>query len=339
MGSVKVSGLYNDPGNDLYLGSADAVVITGTDGEFLNDSTNPDNQIATIGDIQGASTGDITFVDNTISSDTGDDIVIQNKNEDGIVKASIRLDQSNEQVLIQAIASDSDWFSDSHWSTAVWSGSVVTITNTPEIINFLDNAPGNITRISIIDGGLLTLEGSSFGSGNMTLNVGGTPVAEEDPLTVTEIRFYYELVSEINIDHDDSEFNIISRGMSMTIDSSGDLELNARDEDIDLRANDDIRFTANWINNGTEQSWRMDSEGKFQLPGDGYIENPVNSSSDNGSSDTIKIVPDSELLAASIYNVDQYVVIDPTGPNHIHVRSGGTIDESTADIIIGGERN
>jgi hypothetical protein len=51
MGSVKVSGLYNDPGNDLYLGSADAVVITGTDGEFLNDSTNPDNQIATIGDI------------------------------------------------------------------------------------------------------------------------------------------------------------------------------------------------------------------------------------------------------------------------------------------------
>jgi hypothetical protein len=51
MGSVKVSGLYNDPGNDLYLGSGDGVVITGTDGEFLNDSSNPDNQIATIGDI------------------------------------------------------------------------------------------------------------------------------------------------------------------------------------------------------------------------------------------------------------------------------------------------
>jgi hypothetical protein len=51
MGSVKVSGLYNDPGNDLYVGSADGVVLSGTDGEFLNDSTNPDNQIATIGDI------------------------------------------------------------------------------------------------------------------------------------------------------------------------------------------------------------------------------------------------------------------------------------------------
>jgi hypothetical protein len=51
MGSVKVSGLYNDPGNDLYLGSADGVVITGTDGEFLNDSSVPGNQIATLTDI------------------------------------------------------------------------------------------------------------------------------------------------------------------------------------------------------------------------------------------------------------------------------------------------
>jgi len=51
MGSVGVSGLYNDAGNDLYIGSGDGIVITGTDGEFLNDSSNPDNQIATIGDI------------------------------------------------------------------------------------------------------------------------------------------------------------------------------------------------------------------------------------------------------------------------------------------------
>ena len=57
MGSVKVSGLYNNPGADLYVGSADGVVLSGTDGEFLNDSTNPDNQIATIGDINAARFG------------------------------------------------------------------------------------------------------------------------------------------------------------------------------------------------------------------------------------------------------------------------------------------
>jgi hypothetical protein len=173
----------------------------------------------------------------------------------------------------------------------------------------------------------------------MTLNVGGTPVAEEDPLTVTEIRFYYELVSEINIDHDDSEFNIISRGMSMTIDSSGDLELKARDEDLSLYANDDVRFTTNWDNNGTEHSWRMSEIGQFELPGAGYIENPTNSSGDGGNNDTIKIVPDADLLDNSIFNVDQYVIIDPTGPNHIHIRAGGEIDSSSADLILGGERN
>jgi hypothetical protein len=297
-----------------------------------------DKIVATLGDIQGASTGDITFVDNTISSDTGDDIVIENKDNDGIVKARITLDQSNEQVLIEAIASDSEWFNDTQWSTAVWAGSVVTITNTPDIINFFNNVSGDVNRVSINDGGLITYEGASFGSGNMTLNVGGTPVAEEDPLTVTEIRFYYGLVSEINIDHDDSEFNIISRGMSMTIDSSGDLELKARDEDLSLYANDDVRFTTNWDNNGTEHSWRMSEIGQFELPGAGYIENPTNSAGDGGNNDTIKIVPDADLLEDSILNVDQYIIIDPTGPNHIHIRAGGAQDYSTADLILGGER-
>jgi len=51
MGSVGVSGLYNNPGYDLYIGSGDGVVITGTDGEFLNDSSVPGNQIATLTDV------------------------------------------------------------------------------------------------------------------------------------------------------------------------------------------------------------------------------------------------------------------------------------------------
>ena len=46
---------------------------------------------------------------------------------------------------------------------------------------------------------------------------------------------------------------------------------------------------------------------------------------------TIELVPDSSL------NSDQYLIIDPTAPDHIHIRAGGAIDASTADIIIGGE--
>jgi hypothetical protein len=334
------------PQDDLSLRSArDITLFPGTDGEgnvyigWGDANLTPDatNRVATIGDINSANTGDITFVDNTISSDTGDDIVIENKDDDGIVKARITLDQSNEQVLIQAIASDSEWFNDTQWSTAAWSGSVVSITNSTDIINFFDNVAGETTRVSINNGGLLTYEGASFGGGNITINVGGTPPDGQDPLTVTEIRFYYALVSEINIDHDDSEFNIISRGMSMTIDSSGDLDLKARDEDLHLYANDDVRFTTNWDNNGTEYSWRMSESGKFELPGDGYIENPVNSSGDGSAYDTIKIVPDADLIEQQ-YHEDQYLIIDPTQPNHIHIRAGGVQDSSTADLFLGAER-
>ena len=46
---------------------------------------------------------------------------------------------------------------------------------------------------------------------------------------------------------------------------------------------------------------------------------------------TMELVPDSSL------NSDQYLIIDPTAPNHVHIRAGGAIDASTADIILGGE--
>lgn len=36
---------------------------------------------------------------------------------------------------------------------------------------------------------------------------------------------------------------------------------------------------------------------------------------------------------------DQYVVVDPTAPNHIHLRGGGAIDNSSAELYLGGEDN
>jgi hypothetical protein len=61
-------------------------------------------------------------------------------------------------------------------------------------------------------------------------------------------------------------------------------------------------------------------------------------SGDGAGLDTIKLIPDAELHRnGGSYGNDQYIVIDPTAPNHIHIRAGGTIDESTADLILGGE--
>jgi hypothetical protein len=65
-------------------------------------------------------------------------------------------------------------------------------------------------------------------------------------------------------------------------------------------------------------------------------------SGDGEGLDTIKLIPDAELYRDdSNYDNDQYIIIDPTGgdPNHIHIRAGGTIDQSRTDLFLGGENN
>lgn len=58
------------------------------------------------------------------------------------------------------------------------------------------------------------------------------------------------------------------------------------------------------------------------------------SSGDGNGYATIELVPDSNLYANN-----QYLVVDPTAPSHIHIRAGGTQDASTAELYIGGELN
>lgn len=58
-----------------------------------------------------------------------------------------------------------------------------------------------------------------------------------------------------------------------------------------------------------------------------------NGSGDGNNKGTIELVPDNTL-----YNNDQYLIIDPTAPNHIHLRAGGDQDYSNAELILGGEQ-
>ncbi len=57
------------------------------------------------------------------------------------------------------------------------------------------------------------------------------------------------------------------------------------------------------------------------------------SGDDNGYS-TLELVPDNNLYAN-----DQYLVVDPTAPSHIHIRAGGAQDSSNAELYLGGEKN
>ncbi len=65
--------------------------------------------------------------------------------------------------------------------------------------------------------------------------------------------------------------------------------------------------------------------------GDGSIIQSISASSgDGGSLSTLELKPDENIG-------DRYIVLDPTLPNHIHIRAGGTIDSSSAMLFLGGE--
>ena len=79
---------------------------------------------------------------------------------------------------------------------------------------------------------------------------------------------------------------------------------------------------------------RTHRKSKVLSPGILYGSNA--DSGDNNGYDTIKLIPDATLKANGS---DQYLIVDPAGPNHIHIRAGGPQDDSGTQLYIGGENS
>jgi hypothetical protein len=79
---------------------------------------------------------------------------------------------------------------------------------------------------------------------------------------------------------------------------------------------------------------------KSKILGPGVFYGSNADSGDGAGLDTIKLIPDAALYRNDgSYGNDQYLIVDPTVPNHIHLRAGGTIDDSGAALIVGGENS
>lgn len=96
-------------------------------------------------------------------------------------------------------------------------------------------------------------------------------------------------------------------------------------------------------NSTTVHYWNFDNTGNVTIPGaiigdtpnnDGYLNWVGNSSGDGNGYTTLQLIPDSTLTGG-----DQYIILDPTAPGHIHLRAGGTIDNSFASLYLGGEQS
>jgi hypothetical protein len=69
--------------------------------------------------------------------------------------------------------------------------------------------------------------------------------------------------------------------------------------------------------------------------GPGIVYGANADSGDGFGYNTIKLVPNAPY---GDINDDRYLIIDPTAPNHIHIRAGGIQDASNAELILGAEQ-
>lgn len=142
---------------------------------------------------------------------------------------------------------------------------------------------------------------------------------DEDNSTMT-LPINKELTIETTR-NDDSDCDI-------NIRAADDVFITAQGDDISLDAFNQVTISSNDDN----YEWTFTNTGCIRLPASGQICNPANSSGDGFGLSTISITPDVNT------NDDRYIIIDPTTPNHIHIRAGGNIDESNAELIFGGEK-
>lgn len=108
---------------------------------------------------------------------------------------------------------------------------------------------------------------------------------------------------------------------NITIDSGSSLRLWNSDNSASLDINNAGSTGQNLLFLGSD----------VEIQRDLYVANRIYGDTSNN---TLYLVPSTNY--APELN-DQYIIVDPTAPNHIHLRAGGAIDASTAELYLGGE--
>jgi hypothetical protein len=175
----------------------------------------------------GGSTGDITFVNTTISAPNDTDINIQALNNDGLISSGISMQPGDTYTRLQQWGGqDSNSWTTADWATGVYTtqggGSIgaVEFTDAQEIIDFV-NSLQNAGQIyfSVNGGPLLAWGGTSAGGSNITFYTPTLP--DVDPTTVTTFEYFYSYSSLIEIDYDAEEFNIEANNVDLVLRTTG----------------------------------------------------------------------------------------------------------------------
>jgi hypothetical protein len=218
----------------------------------------------------------------------------------------------------------------------------------------------NHLRQKLVDSGSHVFTGSQTINGNLIIS--GSLTAQQYILSSSVTNIVTETISgstQFGNSFDDTHKFIgpLNITGSVTFDGGGqifanydgvsgsiDIKAGSSNGWAELQSYDSNQYI--WVdNNGayigtnfttSSHGWTFDRSGSLTIPGDiingsSSLRFVPNSSGDGYGYSTIEIKPQSDTI------YDQYLIIDPTYPNHIHIRAGGVQDNSSASLFLGGE--
>jgi hypothetical protein len=298
--------------------------------------------------------GDLTLPASGIITAPDDEFFkLQAKDTNSALRNEINLDPNNGTYMSVWSGELDTSFSADNWDTASWQNNggqgYAIITNAEDLADFLTTGIGsyvNAIEVSINGGARTPVQyyGDNDEQYDVELLVTAIPGSTTE---ITSLTFYYRTQSKIDIDYDNGLIQLDGQGLGISLETTNDLNLRAgQNFNIRSAGQDSVRI---YTDNSTHM-WDFNNTGDLTLPregkiyglglgpaGDrgGYISWSGNSSGDGFGYNTMRLVPDQQGLE----DADQYIILDPTSPGHIHIRAGGTQDNSQAILYFGGENS
>lgn len=185
-------------------------------------------------------------------------------------------------------------------------------------------------------------------TGVITITAGNVKTADLTTANVVEVSNLY--FSNARVYDNVSQLGYITASSLNGYATNTQLDSYATVANLDLKANIADLNTSNVVEGGnlyfTSQrvidslvgnavsTGNLTVAGSIVLTANSAINSLANTSGDGLGLTTLELVPDN-----SVYVNDQYLIIDPTAPSHIHIRAGGSQDSSSTQLFVGGENS
>jgi hypothetical protein len=294
-----------------------------------------------------------------ITAPNAQEFRLQARDTNSVLRNEIELDPNNGTYMsVWRDGTTSFSTGAGSWATASWNNEgglgAARFTDAQALQDFWLTGIGSIEGVAIeasINGGARTPNvfyddnnGETYG---VFLGLDAVPPGGQGTtVPITSLVFYYRLQSKINMD--------VTGGGEILVDAQAmDIDLRTT-LNLDLRAGENLnlrglgQYPVRIYTDNSTHMWEFDTSGSLTLPSEGkingigapndrygYMSWTGNTSGDGSGYNTMRLVPDLQGLE----DVDTYIILDPAydgQTGNIHIRAGGTRDNSLANLYLGG---